>query len=426
MRFSFRTGLAMFALISSTLMTAYPSAAATAALNMPVSETQSILGSVSDQLTTWLQENYATTFNSLGAAPGGNGLAVYLTSMSSEVESAIMSEIASMVGGLPNEPNVIFLPSAHSGIYESHILSEITPLSEFQTLTANGVDVREILPFPDGLVHIGVYNLTPANKNLLDTIFGAGNILIQNLTANEVPVATFSRTNDASPWNGGDAILGTDYVTGGEAGCTSGPGITYGGNVYVLTAGHCFKTGTSISNAMLGGSGATMGDFVSQDMTYGGDDTGRIAAQSSGYVWTGAIGSPKSVPVYSDASSPVNFTVYNEGAYSGEVSSVVQTTSINGNGCILVTLQSSPLLQRYECNIIESSNPSAIANQAGDSGAPVIRYVSGNLDVVGIVSAGGGSAPCQYNPTTCYNQLFYTAMNEILSTEYPGAGLIRG
>jgi hypothetical protein len=58
----------------------------------------------------------------------------------------------------------------------------------------------------------------------------------------------------------------------------------------------------------------------------------------------------------------------------------------------------------------------------------------GRLRVTGIVNASGGAAiTCQCNiqyehgkdpARSCYHTLYYTAMNEILSTEYSGAQLV--
>jgi hypothetical protein len=83
---------------------------------------------------------------------------------------------------------------------------------------------------------------------------------------------------------------------------------------------------------------------------------------------------------------------------------------------------------RKECNIVWSKRLTApwIANQGGDSGGPMIRWVNGNLKATGIVSAGSGDVKCQVNATTCYQNDHYTAMDEILSTEYPGDELITG
>ncbi len=145
-----------------------------------------------------------------------------------------------------------------------------------------------------------------------------------------------------------------------------------------------------------------------------------VSGSSSGYIWTGVIGSPSKVPVFSWATNPVGFTVYNEGAYSGEVASVVQN---NYYGCAWENPPAGLTSTRQACNLVWSES-SGIASQDGDSGGPVIRYISGNLDIGGIVSAGTGNIGCQYNtPSVCYTNLYYTAMDEILSTEYPGSSL---
>jgi hypothetical protein len=56
-----------------------------------------------------------------------------------------------------------------------------------------------------------------------------------------------------------------------------------------------------------------------------------------------------------------------------------------------------------------------IATEDGDSGAPMIRYLSGKLNVVGIVSTGSTVVPCQFNvkKAKCYQTVYYTSMREI-------------
>jgi hypothetical protein len=111
--------------------------------------------------------------------------------------------------------------------------------------------------------------------------------------------------------------------------------------------------------------------------------------------------------------------------HSGEVCSNVQN---NDYGCLWVGPYAGMTGTRWECNLVKASAGSfCIANQAGDSGGPMIRYVNGALKVTGLVSAAGGNkVTCQYNATTCYSTVYYTAMNEIVNTEYPGSYLVSG
>ena len=165
-----------------------------------------------------------------------------------------------------------------------------------------------------------------------------------------------------------------------------------------------------------------MGTLHSRDITNGGDDTALIRGSSSGSIWTGIIGAPVKTPISSYATNPTGFTVLNEGSYSGEVSSIIQNNSV---GCVWVSGYAGLTGQRYECNLVWAHS-SGIGNQEGDSGGPMVRYVSGQLDVVGIVSLGASPTPCSFNVTKCFHDVYYTAMNEILQTEYPGSTLVNG
>jgi hypothetical protein len=168
-----------------------------------------------------------------------------------------------------------------------------------------------------------------------------------------------------------------------------------------------------------------MGTETSRDIRTDGDDTALVRMPLKGNIWTGIIGKPVARPVAGDATSPNGDIVYNEGAYSGEVAVKVENNYL---GCISISGYAGVPGNRRECNLVEAVS-SGIAVQEGDSGGPVIRYVGGKLMVTGIVSAGIGRATCTYNTQhepadSCFHTLYYTAMDEILSTEYPGAQLV--
>jgi len=135
------------------------------------------------------------------------------------------------------------------------------------------------------------------------------------------------------------------------------------------------------------------------------------------HIWTGVIGDPVPKVVAGYTTNPDGDTVYDEGAYSGEVPATVQN---NYYGCITEDTG------RIACNIVEATS-SGIAVQRGDSGGPIVRYINGSLYVTGIVAAGQDQIACQYNTQyaqTCFQTVFYTAMTEIMSQEYPGASLV--
>jgi DNA-binding beta-propeller fold protein YncE len=276
-------------------------------------------------------------------------------------------------------------------------------------LAARGI--RVVSWFPgingDGLDHIGVTGLTRAGTRVLDRLFGAGNIALADIPRHGAPVPESSRRSDVAPWNGGD------FLYNDEGGCTAGVGITFRKHRYMITAAHCFTRGSKVYN---GDGGKLMGTVASRDQRHGGDDTELIATKPSNVLWTGATDDPAARPLIGAEGSPDGAIVCNEGAYSGELCSTVVS---DDPGCI-------DLEKRVACGIDESSS-SGIASEQGDSGGPVVRYTgAGNPEVTGIVNAGNApSVPCADKVVKCSRILFYTAIGQILTREYPGAKLIQ-
>ena len=362
-----------------------------------------------ESLVTDVQERAQTRFAGIyGAARvtrGGTHIIIYLTSLSRSAEAQLRSL------GQPGQ--ISFARTAHTRV-------QLLATQRRITLAAPGLErrgVRLATWFPgingDGLDHIGVLNLTAAKARVLNRMFGAGNIALHGLSRAQLPRATANRVDDYAPWNGGDNL------TSHGGGCTSAVGITYHGAQYMLTAAHCYEPGWSVYNEFGGVSRPNnfMGTETSRDVSNGGDDTALVSMSVSNHIWTGVIGHPVPKAATGDATNPNGDVVYNEGAYSGEVAATVQS---NSYGCAWISGVTGVSGSREECNLVEASS-SGIGNQAGDSGGPMIRYIGGSLKVTGVVSLGSGVTPCQYNVTTCYHTVYYTAMDEILSTEYPGA-----
>jgi hypothetical protein len=291
-------------------------------------------------------------------------------------------------------------------------------------LAKRGIEIISWFPGlrGDNLEHLGVLDLTKRKQRTLDSLFGASNLVLTNVTAQDQPKAQVNRNHDYSPWNGGDNIVSNDWA------CTSGIGITYRGGSYMLTASHCFVPGWSVYNGGLSGSSnAFMGTEASRDVTNGGVDTALLSMPVLNHIWTGVIGHAKPAVVAGFTTNPLGDVVYNEGAFSGQVADKVISDFPNNGGCLRLEYEVPHKFYRKECHLVEAvaHNSVDIASQSGDSGGPIIRYVNGQLMVTGIVSAGGGDdVSCQYNPTICKPIVYYTAMTYVMWNEYPGACIV--
>lgn len=361
------------------------------------------------------ESRFASIFGATMVTGNGSHLIVFLTSLSPAAEA----QLASL--GTPGA--ISFARTSHN---KAQLLAVHTTVTkDAAALAARGIDIVSWFPGinGDGLEHIGVVDLTTAKARVLDQMFGASRIVLQGISESQAPRSTANRVYDYAPWNGGDNI------TSHRLGCTSGAGVTYQGAQYMITAAHCYLPGWAVYNEFAGVSRPNnfMGTETSRDVRNGGDDTALVRMPVEGHIWTGVVGHPAPKAVAGDATNPDGDTVDNEGAYSGEVAVRVVN---NYYGCITLGGYTGLSGTRRECNIVEATS-SGIANQEGDSGGPVIRYIGGRLMVTGIVSAAGGPRiACQYNtqyetsPDSCFHIIFYTAMDEILSTEYPGARLV--
>jgi hypothetical protein len=376
--------------------------------------TESPLGSIPGKIEHIGDTRLRQVYGSLVVTDNRTHIDVSLTKLTPAAEAPFLAAAPRRI--------LTFLKAAHTRIHLLAVHRQVT--REVRSLAARGIQIVSWFPGINGdtLEHIGVLNLTRAHARLLKRLFGAGNVVLQNVPPGDVPTATAGRDSDSAPWNGSDNLASHIY------GCTAGAGITYKGTQYMLTAGHCFEPGWGIYNAFPGKSGPKMGTETSRDTSHGGDDTALLKMPVSDLIWTGGYHNPVRTVVMGSATSPDGDAVCNEGAYSGEVCSTI----VNENfGCISVMYVGLSASQ-YKCNIVaaEAAGTSTdIATEDGDSGAPMIRYLSGELNVVGIVSAGSTVVPCQFNvkkKAKCYQTVYYTSMREILGTEYPGATLVTG
>jgi hypothetical protein len=392
---------------SGSVLAAQPADPAATLANSP-------LGDVPDRVASMGATQFPHVYGSFVVTDNGSHIDVYLTSDDPAAESHLVS--------LASPGTISFKHTGHTRDQLLALHASVT--RQVPALADEGIRVVSWVPGinGDGLEHIGVLNLTAADTAVLNGLFGADNITLENVQPDALGV-TSGRNSDSAPWNGGDNL-----TSSGE-GCTSGAAINYNGARYMLTAAHCYQPGWSIYNAFGGQSGPYMGYEVSRDVSYGGDDTALLSMSSSDLIWTGIVGQPVRATDTGWATNPDADVVCNEGAYWGEVCSVVQNNYL---GCKWVGPYSGLSGNRYECNLVLASRiDNRIANQAGDSGGPMIRYVGGNLKVTGVVSGSDSSTQvgCQYNTQysdVCWSTVWYTAMDEILANEYPGASLYTG
>jgi streptogrisin D len=204
---------------------------------------------------------------------------------------------------------------------------------------------------------------------------------------------TDTRCSDSAPFWGGGAIYnvtvgGTRSPCGGNSntqyGCTAGFAVTYGGNTYLTTAGHCGSVGDVFRTP----AGTTIGTMVYRDRQH---DLALIKTSSAGWVWNG-------FPDVSDFAEPV----YGWGnafgnqilCLSGATSGVICGDTVKGAyGPLSVEDIRGNLYTVY--GLIYMTNlPDGPFSQKGDSGGSVFQLDgtgSKDLAVGSITGAVGDS-----------------------------------
>jgi hypothetical protein len=398
--------LVVASLLSSPEVLASPGGAA------PRVSPQAAFADAPARLDALASRQFPASYGGLVVSGGGKHVVVYLTQPTVAVERALAA-------GAP-AGTVTFVSTRNSLRFLDSLQQTI--LGRAQALTSSGIKLVEFGPdIRTGREYVGVQGLTAKGAAVLDRWLGARNLELTNLSTDQVPVATVGRATDSAPWNAGDYIANQSH----SAGCSSGFGIFFGvssvpGN---FTASHCFATGTGIYNYAAGeghGSNTRMGYISNRDTSSGGTDTEILDTinhgGSSDLVWLGSPTSTTRGIVSGYTTNPVGDQICNSGAYSGEVCGAAIT---NNNTCITVD-------GIWRCHMIHAVNSShAIANETGDSGGPVFRFIGSSLYATGIVSASttADQRSCQYNTNQiCFWDIYYTAINSALS-EY-GARII--
>lgn len=399
---------------SSTVSTAYASgedSGVPGASNPGQSTSETLppaLASLPSALDSLGFETYPDMYGGLVGVNGGQHVDVYLTKLDPEAESKFRM--------LAPPGTLTFLQTPHSLLSLNSLQQRL--LADDDLLAGAGIQMEEFWPdTKTGKEWIGVDSLTPAKASLLRLRYGAEKIHVFDVAPSERAVLTASRTNDTSPYNAGDSI------SDGNVSCTAAFGTIshLDGQKYMLTAAHCFTSGSYIYNQFCPydlancpgaqGSGAFMGTVGARDVTDGGTDTEVLRINSWYGITTGADSNPQLAFVSGYTSNPIGYQVCNDGATTGEICGLVIDQS---NVC---RQEQGRQGQGHACYLVHAYNPSGgIANAEEDSGGPVFRFNGSSLEATGIVSASTQFINgCHVNVDhLCFSDVYYTDISYTL------------
>jgi hypothetical protein len=226
-------------------------------------------------------------------------------------------------------------------------------------------------------VRIGVTEITPTLMAAESTTFGDLAILSIRPRPQQTNRAGQA---DSSPWWGGDAISDQNNLNG----CTGGFAVTYsGGGQVMLTAGHCYPSGTLVaqpyyySNCMGQVGGVVYGNYSYDaeliDVSYCG---GSVTGYGQGYVYTTGVFSR---PIGGTAHAYTGDQACFDGSRTEENCSGIVD---NSDGCYQVT--GGP----YLCHMVHAySTNSSLLAQSGDSGGPVYEISGSKVYAQGLITS---------------------------------------
>ena len=338
---------------------------------------------------------------------------VYLTASDPALQSAMQS--------LAPTGRLVFM-SATRTLAELNALHESVSAAVPEIEEQGKLDVGMWFPvIQSDRERVRVVNGTNAQIEFVRNALGPSNVDVDAIDDSDLPRSSANRDNDATPRSGGDGV--SEYAED----CSSAFPVLHNSVPGMLTASHCnvgAPVGVVFTNEIFynagghDGSGDSLGAFSDRETGNQNGDAAVFNTQnyggSSSSIWTGVIGSPVKKLVADSTTNPEGTYVYNEGAYSGETP---PANIVNNNTC------SDYVGFRTVCHLIyaEALGPSSVVNQAGDSGGPMVKFTSdGRVLAAGIASGhSSGVVACNYNPTTCWNNVYYVAMTWTLN----GSGL---
>jgi hypothetical protein len=327
-------------------------------------------------------------------------LDVYLTRQSRSAEDSFRMRT-------PIRGDLTFRRTSHSASYLQAVQAQLS--SRASALARRGIWLAVWWPkIQSGLEQVGVENLTLGKADTIRRMFGARSVHVFNVPPGNMPVLSAGRAYDQPPWKGGDYLANADF----SLGCSSSFGVKIKGQNRLLSAAHCYGSWTKVVNFNVdgGGSNRYIGVVRQRNSRSGQADAEAIAANSADRIYTRSVYSTHLVAINGVTGNPVGSYVNNDGAYSGQTSLL---RVVAGGFCY------HPTGHRIFCNGVEAESSFArVANEAGDSGGPIIRVVSGRTYAAGIDSAsiGGEGVHCKYNKASwCSANVVYANIDQSLA-----------
>ena len=285
-------------------------------------------------------------------------------------------------------PSYFFVPANYSLDDLNALTQQIA--ADNDSLKAKGIELAGWGPdYASNTVSIQLQQYTPSAAAYLQSTYGA-EVSVATVSS-PLPAPATDRYSDIAPWYSGDAIWSPGY-TPPPPQCTESFSYTGNntGNIFTLTAGHCFPQGTTVYTNYT--SSFVMGTVSTRYLSNNGPDIDTIPTSAAPYEWTTGT---SIIGVYASEQPAVGDTVTVNGATTGEVRSVT-VESVNiceafGDG-----------LTRCHLDEVHQTGGEAII-QGGDSGGPVYQYVTGEdyIKANGIIIGGFFSSG---NPSTGYYQ----------------------
>jgi hypothetical protein len=322
------------------------------------------------------RQTYGASYGGMETINNGSQMAVYLTAPTLPVEDGFEQHAP--------EGTLVFRSTPHSLQQVDAVHQQLE--GQWHALVGNGIAVVDFGPNVSlGQEDVGVENLTPEEAQALSDEFGASFLHIYNVTPQEVASRELqNRTNDGSPYNGGDAISNANHTSF----CTSGFGVEISGQPRLVTAAHCFDDGMSIRNAQCNqsctawfGSNNVMGTVTQSGYDNGGELDSEIftgcdlngVCGGDAVIWTGVIGNPQRSNVSGIGMWQTGDQVCESGAYGGEK---CDFTVRNVNHCYTIG-------GTYLCHITTLNITNGDPTIDGDSGGPWFRFSGSDVEIVG-------------------------------------------